>query len=157
MTLECAAPRLLATWPCASAPNEHGRGPIRLTAIRIAGDRAMVRDWGLDDAEPLRELLHPDACWHDTSGLYFGRPDSEQVEQVRQAFLATAAIPHEQLPTPRASLAEAARQDNQFLSAAPTRRDPHRRNGLRLWRPLNSRSDPSTRGRGIGLPRVWST
>lgn len=54
-------------------------------------------------------------------------------------------------------LAEAARQANQVLSAAPTRRDRARHDGSTYGPPRNSPSDPSRRGRSIGLRGYWTT
>ena len=119
----------------------------RAERIRIVGDRCVLRDWALADAEPLRSLLDPRASWHDTNGPYLGRPTPEDMERVRQGFLALAAMPASDVPTPRPSLAIADPATDAVLGSVSwyweSRETDWRRIGIVLY-------DDAVRGRGVG-------
>lgn len=107
----------------------------------------MLRDWALADAEPLRSLLDPRASWHDTNGPYLGRPTAEDMSRVRDGYLALAAMPADQVPMPRASLAIADPVTDAVLGCVSwsweSRDTDWRRIGIVLY-------EPAARGRGIG-------
>lgn len=119
----------------------------RADRLRIVGERCVLRDWALADAEPLRSLLDPRASWHDTNGPYFGRPSAEDMARVRETYLALAAMPADQVPTPRASLAIADPVTDSVLGCVSwtweSRDTDWRRIGIVLY-------DDAARGRGIG-------
>lgn len=69
----------------------------------MRGVRVLLRDWRVDDDEPLRAFLHPDRTWHDTNGPYFGRPAAEEMDAHRHRLMDLAATPPAALPTPRQS------------------------------------------------------
>lgn len=122
-------------------------GRERAERLRIVGERCVLRDWALGDAEPLRSLLDPRASWHDTNGPYFGRPTAEDMARVREAYLALAAMPADQVPMPRASLAIADPTTDALLGCVSwsweSRETDWRRIGIVLY-------EPTARGRGIG-------
>ncbi|MFB9906039.1 GNAT family N-acetyltransferase [Allokutzneria oryzae] len=86
-----------------------------MSAVRLTGDRATLRDWTPSDVEQLPDLLAPHRPWHDTNGPYFGRPTEEQLAAKVTRMTETAALLPEDLSHPRTSLAVADTGSNRLI------------------------------------------
>lgn len=115
--------------------------------IRIDGAGASLRDWRLSDRDRLTTLLDPSRSWHDTNGPYFGRPTREGMAGQRDALLETAALPADDRPVPRTSLAITLPGDDAVVGAVSwyweSESTDWRRMGIVLY-------DEAVRGRGVG-------
>lgn len=120
--------------------------------MRIAGHRAVLRDWTADDVARYREWLRPEHDWHDTNGPYFGRPNEAEADRA-------AARAREESLRPRVprTMLVICRPDDETLVGMVNwywecRETDWRRIGIGLY-------DPAVRGRGLGTEalRLWTT
>lgn len=113
--------------------------------MQVEGSRVVLRDWSLDDADRLAELLVPERPWHETNGPYFGRPTAEDLAGVRRRLLDLAES--STLPDPRTSLAVVRRSDDLLVGTVTwyweSEETDWRRLGIVLW-------DETVWGQGLG-------
>lgn len=119
--------------------------------MRIAGRRAVLRDWTPGDVARYREWLRPEHDWHDTNGPYFGRPNEAEADRAAARAREVLARP----PVPRTMLVVCRPDDDTLVGMVnwywECRETDWRRIGIGLY-------DPTVRGHGLGTEalRLWT-
>lgn len=81
--------------------------------MRLAGKRAVLRDWRLTDLDAWGEWMRPEHRWHELDGPYYPRPSTDYV--VQRKLDLKAKIAAGRWPKPRHELVIADRASDRLV------------------------------------------